>query len=170
MCVLAHATLGDCAVPKITPFLWFDGKALEAAKFYVSVFPNSKITDVARFENAGPRGDETVTVVTFRLDGREFNALDGGPLFRFSPAISFFVPCTTQEEVDGYWRKLSKGGEKQPCGWLKDKYGVSWQIVPTILDRLLRAKDAAKAKRAMDAMLQMTKLDIRKLKRAYDGA
>ncbi len=154
-------------MPRITPFLWFDGKALEAAKFYVSVFPNSKITDVARYENAGPQGDETVTVVTFRLGGQEFSALDGGPLFRFSPAISFLVPCATQAEIDRYWTKLSKGGEKQPCGWLKDKYGVSWQIVPTILDKLLRGKDPAKAKRAIGAMLRMTKLDIARLERAY---
>jgi len=145
---------------KITPFLWFDDKAEEAANLYVSVFKNSKIVSISR------KGEGAVMSVTFRLDGREFMALNGGPHFTFSPAISFFVKCETQREIDELWERLSEGGEKQRCGWLKDKFGVSWQIVPTILGELLQDKDAEKSKRAMNAMLQMTKLDIEGLKRA----
>ena len=153
---------------KITPFLWFDHEAEEAAKFYVSIFKNSKVLNVARYGDAGPLPKGTVMSATFRLDGQEFIALNGGPHFAFSPAISFFVDCDTQKEVDDFWRKLSKGGEKQRCGWLKDKYGISWQIVPSVLGALLRGKDAKKSSNAMRAMMKMTKLDIKKLQQAYD--
>ena len=139
---------------KITPFLWFDGQAEAAAKFYTSIFKNSKI------ENVSPMS------ATFQLEGQKFMALNGGPMFKFSPAISFFVSCETQKEIDYFWKKLSAGGEKQQCGWLKDKFGVSWQIVPPILGELLSDEDDAKSNRVMQAMLKMTKLDIRKLKQA----
>jgi predicted 3-demethylubiquinone-9 3-methyltransferase (glyoxalase superfamily) len=147
---------------KITPFLWFDGKAEEAMHFYASVFKNSKPGKVMR---AG----ETVTSVTFELEGQEFMALNGGPHFKFSPAVSFFVSCKTQQEVDYFWDRLSQGGETQPCGWLKDKYGLSWQIIPTALGEMLYDKDPQKAQRAMNAMLQMTKIDIERLRQAYEG-
>jgi predicted 3-demethylubiquinone-9 3-methyltransferase (glyoxalase superfamily) len=153
---------------KITPFLWFDGKAEEAASFYTSIFKNSKIVNVVRSGDAGPGPKGSVIYATFELDGQEFMALNGGPLFTFSPAISFFVNCQTQEEVDELWEKLSAGGEKQRCGWLKDKFGVSWQIIPTALGQMLYDKDPAKAKRVMQAMLQMEKLDIQRLKQAYE--
>jgi predicted 3-demethylubiquinone-9 3-methyltransferase (glyoxalase superfamily) len=151
---------------KITPFLWFDGKAEEAANFYTSIFPNSKIVSMMRSSEAGPGPKGSVMSATFELQGQEFIALNGGPMFTFSPAISFFVHCETQEEVDKFWEKLSEGGEKQRCGWLKDKFGVSWQIVPTVLGQLLQDKDGEKSKRVMNAMLQMDKLDIASLKRA----
>jgi len=156
-------------MPKITPFLWFDNQAEEAARFYVSVFPNSKVVKISKFEGApGPR--DTGKVVTFSLDGQEVIALDGGPLFKFSEAVSLSVDCKTQEEVDRYWGKLTAdGGAEGPCGWLKDKYGFSWQIVPTILNELLCDADRKKAGRAMEAMLKMKKLDIETLKRAYEG-
>src|ERR1700674_1852167 len=154
---------------KITPFLWFDGKAEEAMRFYVSIFKNSKVGAITRYGDAGPGPKGTVMVVTFQLDGQEFIALNGGPPFTFSPAISFVVNCETQEEVNEFWEKLSAGGEKVQCGWLKDKYGVSWQIVPTILAELMSDKDAAKTQRVMQALMQMTKLDIQQLKQAYDG-
>jgi predicted 3-demethylubiquinone-9 3-methyltransferase (glyoxalase superfamily) len=153
---------------KITPFFWFDGKAEEAANFYTSIFKNSKIVNMMRYGEAGPGPKGTVMSAVFELNGQTFMALNGGPMFTFSPAISFFVNCETQEEVDNLWEKLSEGGEKQRCGWLKDKYGVSWQIVPTILGQLLQDKDAEKSKRVMNAMLQMNKLDIAGLKRAYE--
>ena len=153
---------------KITPFLWFDGKAEEAMNFYTSIFKNSKVVNIMRYEEAGPGPKGTVMAATFQLDGQEFTALNGGPMFTFSPAISFFVNCETQEEVDDLWKKLSEGGEKQRCGWLKDKYGVSWQIVPTVLGELLQDKDPEKSKRVMNAMLQMDKLDIKSLKQAYE--
>lgn len=153
---------------KITPFLWFDGKAEEAMKFYTSIFKNSKIGDISRYGDEGPGPKGTVMVVTFQLNGQEFMAINGGPMFTFSPAISFVVNCDTQDEVDLFWEKLSDGGEKQQCGWLKDKYGVSWQIVPTILGRLMQDKDPMKSQRVMKAMLQMTKLDISALKQAYE--
>jgi predicted 3-demethylubiquinone-9 3-methyltransferase (glyoxalase superfamily) len=146
---------------KITPFLWYDGKADEAAKFYTSIFKNSKIVNI----RPGPQG--SVMGVEFQLEGQDFIALNGGPHFTFSPAISFFVSCKTQAEVDELWEKLSAGGEKQPCGWLKDKFGVSWQIIPTVLGEMLQDKDAGKAKRVMEAMLQMKKIDIKGLKEAY---
>jgi predicted 3-demethylubiquinone-9 3-methyltransferase (glyoxalase superfamily) len=148
---------------KITPFLWYDGKAEEAARFYVSIFRKSKIKSV----RPGPHG--SVMGVEFQLEGQDFIALNGGPHFTFSPAISFFVSCKTQEEVDELWDKLSAGGEKQPCGWLKDKYGVSWQVIPTVLGEMLQDKDAAKSQRVMQAMLQMKKIDIKGLEEARHG-
>src|SRR6266849_2906304 len=154
---------------KITPFLWFDGKAEEAMNFYVSIFKNSKVGRVTRYGEAGPSPKGTVMSATFQLDGQDFLALNGGPQFTFSPAISFFVNCETQPEVDELWKKLSEGGEKQRCGWLKDKYGLSWQIIPSALGKMLQDKDAEKAKRVMNAMLQMDKIDIQRLKQAYDG-
>lgn len=153
---------------KITPFLWFDGKAEEATNFYTSIFPNSKIVSVMRYGEAGPGAKGSVMSATFELHGQEFMALNGGPMFSFSPAISLFVQCETQEEVDKFWEKLSEGGEKQRCGWLKDKFGVSWQVVPTVLGQLLQDKDAEKSKRVMHAMLQMDKLDITGLQRAHE--
>jgi predicted 3-demethylubiquinone-9 3-methyltransferase (glyoxalase superfamily) len=152
---------------KITPFLWFDGKAEEAMRFYVSIFKNSKVGAITRYGDAGPGPKGTVMVVTFQLDGQEFIALNGGPQFTFSPAISFVVNCETQEEVDAFWEKLSEGGEKQQCGWLRDKYGLSWQIVPAALGEMMQDKDAGKSQRVMKAMLQMNKLDIERLKQAY---
>ncbi|MGE5306940.1 MAG: VOC family protein [Alphaproteobacteria bacterium] len=154
---------------KITPFLWFDGKAEEAVSFYVSIFKNSKVVNIMRCGDAGPGPKGTVMSATFQLDGQSFMALNGGPLFTFSPAISFFVSCETQEEVDELWEKLSEGGEKQRCGWLKDKYGVSWQIIPTALGEMLQDKDAEKSSNVMRAMLQMDKIDIDILRRAYLG-
>ncbi len=151
---------------KITPFLWFDGKAEEAMNFYVSIFKNSKAGRVSRYGDAGPGPKGQVMSATFQLERQEFMALNGGPMFSFTPAISFFVDCKTQAEVDELWEKLSEGGEKGQCGWLKDKFGVSWQIVPSTLGELLGSKDPAKAKKVMEAMLQMTKLDIEGLKRA----
>ena len=153
---------------KITPFLWFDGKAEEAMNFYVSVFKNSKVVRVTRYGEGGPGSKGTVMSATFQLDGQEFFALNGGPQFTFSPAVSFFVNCETQQEVDELWEKLSEGGEKQRCGWLKDKYGLSWQVIPSVSGKMLQDKDAEKAKRAMKAMLQMDKIDIKRLKQAYD--
>ncbi len=153
---------------KITPFLWFDGKAEEAMKFYISIFKNSKMVSVTRFGEAGPGPKGTVMTATFQLDGQQFVALNGGPQFKFTEAVSFFVNCETQPEVDELGEQLSEGGEKGRCGWLKDKYGLSWQIVPTDLGKLLHDKDAEKSKRVMQAMLQMSKIDIQKLKQAYD--
>ncbi len=151
---------------KITPFLWFDGKAEEAARFYVSVFKNSKILSVSRYGEAGPGTQGSVMTVAFELDGEKFVALNGGPNYAFSPAVSFVVDCETQQEVDHYWERLSEGGEKIQCGWLRDKYGLSWQIVPTVLPELLQDKDPEKRKRVMAAMLKMVKLDIEQLKGA----
>jgi predicted 3-demethylubiquinone-9 3-methyltransferase (glyoxalase superfamily) len=155
---------------KITPFLWFDDKAEEAMNFYVSVFKNSKVLSLRRYGDAGPGPKGTVMTATFQLDGQNFMALNGGPHFTFSPAISLYVNCETQEEVDDLWEKLSEGGKKERCGWLKDKFGLSWQIVPSILGEMLGDKDPEKAKRVMQAMLQMDKIDINALKRAYDQA
>ncbi|ULL16343.1 VOC family protein [Paenibacillus sp. H1-7] len=149
---------------KITPFLWFDGNAEEAMNFYTSIFKNSSIVSIHR---AG--GDGAVITGTFQLNGQQFMALNGGPHFTFSPAISFFVDCETQEEVDELWEKLSAGGEQERCGWVKDKFGVSWQVIPSILGELLYGPDPVKSGRAMQAMLQMGKLDIEKLKQAYHG-
>ena len=153
---------------KITPFLWFDGKAEEAMNFYVSVFKNSKVLRVTRYGEGGPGAKGTVMSATFQLEGQDFFALNGGPQFTFSPAISFFVNCETQQEVDELWEKLSEGGSKDRCGWLNDKYGLSWQIIPSVLGKMLQDKDAEKAKRVMMAMLQMEKIDIAGLKRAYE--
>ena len=153
---------------KITPFLWFDGKAEEAAIFYTSIFKNSKIKNIARYGDAGPGPKGTVMSTTFELEGQDFIALNGGPHFTFTPAISFFVSCETQQEVDDLWEKLSLGGEKNNCGWLRDKYGVSWQIIPTALGQMLHDKDAKKSNRVMKAMLQMKKIDIKALKQAYE--
>jgi predicted 3-demethylubiquinone-9 3-methyltransferase (glyoxalase superfamily) len=158
---------GEPHMQKITPFLWFDGKAEEAMNFYVSLFKNSKIGRVTRYGEGGPGPKGTVMTATFQLEGQEFTALNGGPMFTFSPAISFFVDCQTQEEVDELWEKLSAGGEKQRCGWLKDKFGVSWQIIPSVLGELLADTDPVKAKNAMQAMLQMDKIDIKRLKEAH---
>lgn len=154
---------------KITPFLWFDDKAEEAMNFYVSVFKNSKIGSVTRYGEVGPGPKGTVMTATFQLDGQEFIALNGGPHFKFTEAISFSVDCKTQEEVDELWEKLSEGGQKSRCGWLKDKYGLSWQIVPTVLNELLGDKDPEKSKRVMQAMLQMDKIEIKTLKQAAAG-
>src|SRR4030088_3000514 len=154
---------------KITPFLWFDGKAEEAMNFYVSVFKNSKVGRVTRYGEAGPGQKGTVMSATFQLDGQDFFALNGGPQFVFTPAISLFVNCETQQEVDELWEKLSEGGRKDRCGWLQDKYGLSWQIIPTILGKLLRDKDPDKSQRVMKAMLQMDKIDIKRLEQAYAG-
>ena len=151
---------------KITPCLWFDTEGEEAARFYTSVFPSSRIVDVARYGPAGPRPEGTVMTVTFELDGQQFLALNGGPQFTFNEAISFQVSCESQEEVDRYWSTLSEDGEEGPCGWLKDKFGVSWQIIPTALPRLLRDPDQEKSQRVMAAMLQMGKIEIDELERA----
>ena len=152
---------------KITPFLWFDGKAEEAMNFYTSIFKNAKVGSITRYGEAGPGPKGSVMSATFELEGQQFFALNGGPQFKFTPAISFFVNCTTQEEVDRYWEALSAGGEKLQCGWLTDKFGLSWQIVPTVLGEMLSDKDAAKANRVMQAMLNMTKLDIKGLQDPY---
>ena len=155
---------------KITPFLWFDGKAEEAMNFYISIFKNSKIVSVTRYGEAGPGPKGTVMTAKFELDGQEFVALNGGPQFTFTEAISFVVNCETQQEVDELWEKLSEGGEKSRCGWLKDKYGLSWQIVPTALVEMLQDKDAKKSNRVMKAMLQMDKIDIESLRHAYHAS
>lgn len=155
---------------KITPCLWFDTQGEEAANFYVSVFKNSRILEVARYGEAGPRPAGTVMIVTFELDGRTFTALNGGPEFTFSEAVSFQVSCETQEEVDELWDRLSAGGEEGPCGWLKDRYGVSWQVVPDPLIELLRDPNPGRSQRAMKAMLQMKKIDIAAVQRAADQA
>ena len=155
---------------KIIPFLWFDNKAEEAVNFYVSIFKNSKIVNMSRWGDGGPGPKGAVMSVTFELNGQEFMALNGGPTFKFSPAISFFVKCETQQDVDDYWEKLSAGGTKERCGWLKDKYGVSWQIIPNALGKFLQEKDPAKSKRVMNAMMQMGKIDIQGLQRAYEQA
>ena len=158
---------------KITPFLWFDNQAEEAVKFYTSIFKNSKIGKPTRYDKAGEKASGqpagSVMTVAFQIEGQEFVALNGGPHFKFTEAISFVVNCKTQAEVDKFWRKLSAGGTEVQCGWLKDKYGLSWQIVPTILGELMSDKDKAKSQRVMEAMLKMVKLDIRKLKQAAKG-
>lgn len=155
-------------MPKITPFLWFDSKAEEAANFYVSVFKNSKIVNVSRYGDAGPGPSGTAMSVTFELAGQKFIALNGGPQFNFTEAISFLINCETQQEVDALWEALSAGGEKSRCGWLKDKYGLSWQVIPTALGEMLQDKDRKKSQRVMQAMLQMDKIDIARLKQAYN--
>jgi predicted 3-demethylubiquinone-9 3-methyltransferase (glyoxalase superfamily) len=154
---------------KITPCLWFDGQAEEAAHFYVSVFERSRITDTMRFSEGGPFPAGTVLSVSFELDGQPVMALNGGPQYKFTPALSLFVGCETQEEVDRLWNKLVEGGRPGPCAWLDDRFGVSWQIVPRILGRMLKDPDPAKAGRVMQAMMTMSKIDIVALKRAYEG-
>jgi len=153
---------------KITPFLWFDDKAEEAMNFYVSTFKNSKRGRISRYGEAGPGPKGTVMVATFQLEGQDFMALNGGPHFKFTEAISLVVNCETQDEVDAFWEKLSEGGSKGQCGWLKDKYGLSWQVVPTALGKLMSDPDPEKSKRVMTAMLKMTKMDIQGLQQAYD--
>jgi predicted 3-demethylubiquinone-9 3-methyltransferase (glyoxalase superfamily) len=153
---------------KIVTFLWFDDQAEEAAQFYTSLFPNSKITDIQRYGDAGPGPKGSVMIVNFELDGQAFTALNGGPHFKFTEAISLYVNCESQEEVDELWAKLSTGGEESQCGWLKDKYGLSWQIVPTALPQLLGDPDPVKAQSVMQAMLRMKKLDVAALRRARD--
>ncbi len=152
--------------------MWFDDKAEEAAKFYCSIFKNSKVGDITRYDEEGAkvsgRAKGSVMTVAFQLEGQQFVALNGGPLFKFTEAVSFVVNCETQEEVDYFWSKLSAGGEESRCGWLKDKFGLSWQVVPTVLMELLQDKDAAKSQRVMKAMLQMDKIDIATLKQAAD--
>ena len=155
---------------KITPCLWFDTEGEDAAKFYVGIFKNSRIVEVSRYGSAGPRPEGMVMVVSFELDGQPFVALNGGPEFTFDEAISFQVNCESQEEVDEFWTKLSAGGEESVCGWLKDKYGVSWQIVPTAFYELMRDPDPDRTQRVMKAMFGMKKLDIAELQRAADSA
>jgi predicted 3-demethylubiquinone-9 3-methyltransferase (glyoxalase superfamily) len=158
---------------KITPFLWFDNQAEEAAKFYTSIFKNSKIENVTRYDEEGskvsgrPKG--SLMTVPFQIEGQEFVALNGGPMFKFTEAISFIVNCETQKEVDYYWEKLSAGGEEVQCGWLKDRFGLSWQVVPTVLTEMLQDKDPQKAQRVMAAMLKMKKIEIADLKKTYDS-
>jgi predicted 3-demethylubiquinone-9 3-methyltransferase (glyoxalase superfamily) len=152
---------------RITPFLWFDGRAEEAANFYVSIFPNSKVGSTSRYGEAGPGPKGSVMTIAFDLDGLSFTALNGGPMFKFTEAISLVVHCETQAEVDHYWDKLSAGGHQVQCGWLKDKYGLSWQVVPNALIELVQDKDPAKSQRVMAAMMQMKKIDIAGLKAAY---
>jgi predicted 3-demethylubiquinone-9 3-methyltransferase (glyoxalase superfamily) len=154
---------------KITPFLWFDDKAEEAANFYVSVFKNSKIATVTRYGDAGPGPKGSAMTAVFQLEGQEFIALNGGPHFKFTEAISFVINCDTQEEIDHFWSKLSEGGAESQCGWLKDKYGLSWQVVPAILGQLFSSKDPEQSQRVMKAMLQMKKMDIKTLKEAAEA-
>ena len=156
-------------MPKITPFLWFDHQAEEAANFYVSIFRNSKVTDVTRYGDMGPGPKGTVMTVEFELDGQPFIALNGGPHFKFNEAVSFSVDCKSQQEVDDYWEKLTRGGQEGPCGWLKDRYGLSWQINPTVLGELLADPDPQKASRVMAAMMKMKKIEISVLELAYAG-
>jgi len=155
-------------IQKITPFLWFDHQAEEAANFYASIFPNSRIVKVVRYGKAGPGPAGSVMTVEFQLEGQSFVALNGGPHFKFTEAISFVVNCQTQDEVDAFWEKLSAGGTEVQCGWLKDKFGLSWQIVPTVLPQLLNDPDPEKSQRVMKVMLTMKKLDISALKQAYE--
>jgi predicted 3-demethylubiquinone-9 3-methyltransferase (glyoxalase superfamily) len=160
---------GGVVSQKIAPFLWFDSQAEEAANLYVSIFKNSRIVNIARYGAAGPGPKGSVMTAAFQIEGQEFTALNGGPQFKFTEAISFVVNCETQEEVDELWEKLSRGGEEGPCGWLKDKYGLSWQVVPIILGEMLSDPDPVKSQRVMQAMLQMKKIDVGKLRQAYDG-
>ena len=156
-------------MPKITPNLWFDTEAEEAADFYISVFKNSRVVNVARYTEAGPREAGMVMTVEFELDGQRFVGINGGPQFTFDEAVSFQIDCDTQDDVDYYWERLSEGGKEGPCGWLRDKYGLSWQVVPTGMDELFADPDPERARRAMEAMLKMSKLDIAALHSAADG-
>ena len=155
---------------KITPFLWFDNNAEEAMTFYTSIFKNSKVVNVSRYGDGGPGPAGSVMAATFQLEGQEFVALNGGPYFKFTEAISLYVKCDTQEEIDDFWIKLTAGGEPGQCGWLKDKFGLSWQIGPTVLVEMLQDPDAQKSQRVMAAMLQMSKMDIKLLKKASEQA
>jgi len=152
---------------KITPCLWFDDQAEEAARFYVSVFKNSKVGEISRYGEGAPKPKGSVLTVRFQLDGQDFLALNGGPVFKFTEAISLTVNCETQEEVDRMWEALSAGGQQVQCGWLKDKYGLSWQVVPTVLGKMITDPDPARSNRVMQALMQMKKLDIKKLEEAY---
>jgi predicted 3-demethylubiquinone-9 3-methyltransferase (glyoxalase superfamily) len=154
---------------KITPFLWFDGQAEEAANFYVSLFKNSKILSANRYGEGGPGPAGSVMTIAFQLDGQEFVGLNGGPQYKFTEAVSFYVDCETQEEVDFLWEKLTAGGEEQPCGWLKDRFGLSWQIIPKGLTELISNPDAEKSQRAMQAMFTMKKIDLAKMEQAFKG-
>jgi predicted 3-demethylubiquinone-9 3-methyltransferase (glyoxalase superfamily) len=154
---------------KVTPFLWFDGQAEEAAAFYVSLLPGSRITHVTRYGGAGPGPKGTAMTVTFELDGRPFIALNGGPHFKFNEAVSFSVSCDSQEEVDRYWAALTEGGEEGRCGWCKDRFGLSWQVTPVALGQMLSDPDPVRSKRVMEAMLGMKKIDVAALRRARDG-
>jgi predicted 3-demethylubiquinone-9 3-methyltransferase (glyoxalase superfamily) len=154
---------------KINPFLWFDGNAEEAANYYVSTFKNSRISRIERYGDAGPGPKGSVMIINFELDGQPFIALNGGPEFKFTPAISFLVNCDDQAEVDRLWNRLTEGGKEVQCGWLQDKFGVSWQIVPKVFFELMKDEDPAKSQRVFKAMLKMVKMDIETLKRAYDG-
>ena len=155
---------------KITPFLWFDTQAEEAANFYVSVFPNSRILGIARYGESGPRPAGSVMTVAFEIEGQEFTALNGGPVFKFNESISFVVNCNTQEEIDAMWAKLIDGGSEVECGWLTDRYGVSWQVIPVALKEMLLDTNPAKAQSVMQALLKMKKLDLAALRKAYDEA
>jgi predicted 3-demethylubiquinone-9 3-methyltransferase (glyoxalase superfamily) len=169
--IIYRTHMNKTIMQKITPFLWFDNNAEEASKYYISIFKNSKIIDIVHYgesaAEASGRLKGTVMTVTFDLEGQQFMALNGGPVFKFSPAISFLISCETQEELDELWEKLSEGGEKEQCGWLKDKFGVSWQIVPNVLGEMLQDRDAKKSERVMEALLQMKKIDIQGLRKAY---
>lgn len=154
---------------KITPFLWFNDNLEEALNFYTSIFKNAKVGNVVRYGKSGPGPEGTAMTATFELEGQQFMALNGGPMFRFTEAVSFFVNCETQEEVDMFWEKLSEGGQKSRCGWLKDRFGLSWQIVPSVLQKLLHDADPQRSSRVMQAMLQMDKLHIPTLQAAYEG-
>ncbi|WP_276374987.1 VOC family protein [Chryseolinea sp. H1M3-3] len=154
---------------KITPFLWFDDNAEEAINFYTSIFKDSKVVNISRYGEHGPGPKGSLMTATFQLHGQEFMALNGGPMFKFTEAISLFVKCKTQEEIDELWEKLSAGGEKSRCGWLKDKFGLWWQIIPPVLGELLNSKDSEKSGRVMAAMMKMSKIEIKKLQDAYDG-
>jgi predicted 3-demethylubiquinone-9 3-methyltransferase (glyoxalase superfamily) len=156
-------------MPKITPFLWFDGQAEEAAKHYVSIFPNSKILTTTRYGAAGPGPKGSVMTVDFELDGRRFTALNGGPEFKFNESVSFVIECKTQKEVDTYWEKLLDGGQESQCGWLKDRFGLSWQVTPVALLEMIGDPDPKKVARVMEVMMTMRKLEIEPLKRAYEG-
>ncbi|KAI9792477.1 MAG: hypothetical protein M1833_001090 [Piccolia ochrophora] len=157
-------------MPNVIPTLWFDTEGEEAAKFYTSVFPNSSITDIARYPPGSPRPQGTVMTVTFKLDGKEYMALNGGPEFHFTEALSLQILCDTQDEIDHFWTKLAEGGGHGPCGWLKDKFGLSWQVCPPMLDKLLVDPDPKRAERVMSAMLKMGKIDIAELQKAADQA
>jgi predicted 3-demethylubiquinone-9 3-methyltransferase (glyoxalase superfamily) len=164
-----HIEKGEIDMQKIRPFLWFDGNAEEAMNFYTSIFKNSRIGTIRRYGDAGPGPTGSVMSGSFQIEGQEFMALNGGPLFKFTPAISFFVNCETQAEVDELWKKLSEGGETMQCGWLKDKFGLCWQIIPKALGEMLGDKDPEKSQRVMKAMMKMIKIDVAALKRAYEG-